>query len=492
MHTSCSSNRYRPLPKRVLDLRRFLADRKLILRQHVYEDGRYACLSYCWGSDNFLCLTEDNEKQLLDDVPWDSLPQTYKDAVLVTAGLGIPFLWIDALCIMQNPSNPKDWEEQSTVMHKIYGDAFLCIAAANAHRVTDGFLSQRRPFEFPQVLECDDLVVYGRKAFDHVPFIYDNKMQYWGNPLRDRGWCFQEHILSRRILHFGEEEMFFECKESSICECGVFSGCFQSELPTTALRAFLSSLFRMEKTSPNKSWMEFVAEYSWREFSNENDRLPAISGLAKFIQHRFGNVYLAGHWAGQDLLESLLWYAGTEFPRELDRGAYRAPTWSWASIKGGFERHRFPNFKTLPGTEVLEALTHLSTDDPTGAVSYGHLRIRGVFMYAKVTADILCDGSFSRWVVERNGTNTTIFTDLQSDWESGSCEAAYAALCWYVGTSHDEEADADWKDLAQLIVLRQHSKFAQLYERVGRGRVVGCEIKFLEGWEQCWKELIVI
>ncbi len=476
----------------MLDLRRFLADRKLILRQHVYEDGRYACLSYCWGSDTFLRLTEDNEKQLLDDVPWDSLPQTYKDAVLVTAGLGIPFLWIDALCIMQNPSNPKDWEEQSTVMHEIYGHAFLCIAAANARRATDGFLSQRRSFEFPQVLKCDDLVVYGRKAFDHVPFIYDGKMEYWGNPLRDRGWCFQEHVLSRRILHFGEEEMFFECKESSICECGVFSGYFQSELPITAFRAFLSSLSRMEKTSPNKSWMEFVAEYSCRDFSNENDRLPAISGLAKIIHHRLGNAYLAGHWFGQDLLESLLWYAATELPlrRKPHASAYRAPTWSWASIERRFVCDRYSNFKTLPGTEVLEALTHLSTDDPTGAVSYGHLRIKGVFMYAKVTTDQLRNGG-DFWAVERNGTNTTMFADLDSGWEFGSCEAAYAALCWYVGTSHDDDAD-DWKDLAQLIVLRQHSKFAQLYERVGRGRVLGCELKFLEGWEQCWKELIII
>lgn len=60
---------------------------------------RFAALSYCWGEQRGLQLTESNYKSLTVDVPFDQLPATIQDSVVITIGLGLQYLWVDALCI---------------------------------------------------------------------------------------------------------------------------------------------------------------------------------------------------------------------------------------------------------------------------------------------------------------------------------------------------------------------------------------------------------
>jgi hypothetical protein len=427
------------------------------------------------------------------DIPYDSLSQTHKDAVLVSATLGIHFLWIDALCIIQNKDDPKDWVEQSAEMHKIYGNAYLCIAAANACSAGEGFLSKRRPFEVPQVFKGSSSVVHGRDAFDHSEFTYGDEFENMENhnPLQKRRWCFQEYVLSRRVLHFGYEEMFYECKEASNCECGMFPGPFQSQLPTSAYRAFLGKVSTIEEKALNKGWLSFLEDFSGRDFTYLSDRLPSISGIAKFVQSRFGVSYLAGHWRGEDFLESLCWNVIAYRPKSLssDWACFRGPTWSWASVEGGFTQPDWA-FQKLNGTEILEASTILRTSDPTGAVSSGILRIKGVFLNAEVCRD---NPRYSN-AIGRNGAASIFWPDYELKFDE--TESRLVVLCWYVGTATntgtDKEEDIDWINNAQLIVLRQRDRSLQLYERIGSGRVYLEDEGTLEGWDQCWNTVTVV
>lgn len=469
------------MPTRVLDLRQFSSDGKLSLLTNTKRTDRYACLSYCWGKETLFCLTEQNQNELIHNIPWEVLPQTHKDAILVASALDIPFLWIDALCIIQNQSDPKDWEEQSSVMHRIYGDAYLCIAAANARSAKDGFLSQDGSLEATE-FQVNDAVLYGRQTIDHRPFTYTDGSKGQHNPLRERGWCFQEHVLSRRVLHFGYDEMFFECRESACCECGTFPDNVPTSMDRNAYKEFHEALSRIDEQSINHFWMLFVQEYSHRKFSNPADRLPAISGLAKSVQDKFGLSYLAGHWMGEDLLNSLAW-SGSGTSRKRHE-FYRTPSWSWASLDGSFAIGKQDSCLVLPGTEVLKASTKLSSGDPTGSVFGGYLRVKGVFL------DVAVDSKPNWCAVERNSKCISISRDHSYEFDQEALDGR--VVCWYIGESQEQP----WNRCNRyyevtLIILRRRDD--QLYERIGSASISSqSKDEFMEGWEERWDEVTIV
>lgn len=66
------------------------------------ELGRYACLSWCWGRSLPLRTVSDNLISHKIEIPWAQLPTAFQDTISITRRLRIPYIWIDALCIVQN------------------------------------------------------------------------------------------------------------------------------------------------------------------------------------------------------------------------------------------------------------------------------------------------------------------------------------------------------------------------------------------------------
>jgi len=66
----------------------------------------YTCLSHCWGTAQFIQTTVDTLAQFKDTIAWDDLPKTFQDAIDVTHQLGIKYIWIDSLCILQVRKSP--------------------------------------------------------------------------------------------------------------------------------------------------------------------------------------------------------------------------------------------------------------------------------------------------------------------------------------------------------------------------------------------------
>ncbi|RYP13297.1 hypothetical protein DL767_010818 [Monosporascus sp. MG133] len=91
-----------PLPKRVVDV----GPRDGSAAPFVYitkgESCPYAALSHCWGKAYLLTTTRGTIQARTRGLEWDKLSKTFREAILVTRDLGLRYLWIDSLCIVQD------------------------------------------------------------------------------------------------------------------------------------------------------------------------------------------------------------------------------------------------------------------------------------------------------------------------------------------------------------------------------------------------------
>lgn len=185
----------------------------------------YVALSHRWGTasnveDKFTTTTTENIRLIeapegVEDV---SLPRTFRDAVIITRQLGVKYLWIDSLCILQSrgpehdSASKADWERESELMEEIFGSAYVTIAASCASHRFEGFLKPRVPREFITMRAKDG-------AQFHVCEIVDKfETDVEEGDLNQRGWVLQERALSRRTLHFTSNQTYWECGEGIRCE----------------------------------------------------------------------------------------------------------------------------------------------------------------------------------------------------------------------------------------------------------------------------------
>lgn len=101
--------------------------------------GLYITLSHCWGAGVHLLLTKQNRDGLLDELP--SLPKTFAEAVSACRKLGIRYLWIDSLCIIQDDLD--DWEREASLMHRVYKRAWCNLSAAASRDSSEGLYRER-------------------------------------------------------------------------------------------------------------------------------------------------------------------------------------------------------------------------------------------------------------------------------------------------------------------------------------------------------------
>ena len=93
-----------------------------------------------------MTLTKHNLERFLDAIAYRDLAQTFRVAVSVSVALGIRYLWIDSLCILQDSLD--DWINESKTMQDVYTHAYCTIAATCTTSSTDGMLRDRDPSTF--------------------------------------------------------------------------------------------------------------------------------------------------------------------------------------------------------------------------------------------------------------------------------------------------------------------------------------------------------
>ncbi|KAK2029232.1 HET-domain-containing protein, partial [Colletotrichum zoysiae] len=293
----------------------------------------YVALSHCWGgpipSSTVLADLEARKVEL----PLEPLPRNFQDAIAVTRALGIRYLWIDSLCIIQD--SQADWLAEAGKMASVYAGATVVISALEAASSNVGFLNPEGGRAPVANLNQNYAV---QKLFPHA---YDYLQ---GCPLNSRAWCTQERLLARRVMHFGREQMFWECDGWFITES---NDDFAGEGTGHAAAILIQLRKQIGNTTEygidDEFWFRLVEEYTTRKLTVSTDKLPALAGVAALVKSfglRDGNgspTYVAGLWR-EDIARGLIWGAKYDHPdgRKAPRidGRPRAPSWSWASVDG--------------------------------------------------------------------------------------------------------------------------------------------------------------
>ena len=375
--------------------------------------GRYTALSYCWGSQeelekngNLVTTTKRHDTFMAEGILISELPMTIRQAVWVTYLLGQSYIWVDSLCIIQDDHS--DWEIESLRMATVYSMAVVTIIAASSTSCHSGFLPRR-----------SSVTTFGKYHVKLLPHIslhavsppYSSGFHTFPamDPIDARGWTYQEEYLSSRYLKFTRDDIQWKCNAGAVCLCG-------EELEDTPQYNNNKNSNNNLKQDGSTPWEVVVRGFSGRVFTNETDKLPAISGLAERFateqqEETVQSRYIAGCWEDRIMsLADLLWSVELSYiPGEVSYPpeSYVAPSFTWPSVN---KRVFFPNSSdggiVQPLCEVIRVnVQPLSPDRPFGRVlPGGELVVRGPLIRRCIlqVAPSSDRGDFTRFKVRIN------------------------------------------------------------------------------------------
>lgn len=330
-HPGCGPQDEPTLPTRVLDV--LSGDGEDLVRLHISSGGQkadYLALSYCWGGPQSVVTTRQNLEAMAAGIPLAQLPQTLQDAVTVSRGLGIRYLWIDSLCILQDC-----WEDKAQeigLMGKVYKNAVAVIIAGSTTAAANGFLRNRakpKPCLATGFTAPDG--TSGTICIEPLTPGSFNTM-----PLSRRAWCFQEYFLSNRHLFYTDRELVWQC--TVLPQATVTVGSI--EYPPPAYRAqfglFYTAATKVHNTADSRAkkrlWQDILRDYTRRALTDPRDRLNAIAGVTAELSELWNDQCIFGSWKSR-FTEELAWSVdGMDGLGLIERQTEFAPTWSWASM----------------------------------------------------------------------------------------------------------------------------------------------------------------
>jgi hypothetical protein len=189
--------------------------------------------------------------------------------------------------------------------------------------------------------------------------------------VNERAWCFQEQVLSSRILEFGTYQLRYRCPNSReegavqqtdgwITNSETYQHQGKGGGPLCLPPKWMG--FPAHSEELLDIWGSVVIYYSYLSLSYHNDRLHAISAIARRLQYPGDSSHL----------------------NALD-DTYRAPSWSWALIR----RPHWYGFSVsiLPGSQVVPIdvfVENGSKGDDFSDVITAELRICALTLVARL------------------------------------------------------------------------------------------------------------
>lgn len=393
-HPNCQADGDSFLPKRVIDVGTS-AKAEVHLHESEGQRANYAALSHSWGYNIILTTTKSTLHDNIDIIPWSGLSKTFQDAVTITRLMGLRYLWVDSLCIIQDDA--LDWQIESSKMAEIYEKSYVTISANTSSGTLLGPLATRKSDSVRlEATDPDDKsrTIIIRPHLDHEKF-FARSLEGVGigwekdYPLSRRAWCFQERLLATRILHFTEGEVVFECKTHCSCECGSILYQKRGTLLKNLYSGVIAKRFTPTAIVENSwdGWQRIVGPYAQKDITNPLDILPALAGLASRAQSDDLGQYVAGLWA-KKLPEGLFWSA--DIVSTKSPPIQTAPSFSWASLSGTSKvrelhwPYRSPEDNPEEIFKILEAHCPAGGLNPYGVVSDGFVQIHGKLLPIKV------------------------------------------------------------------------------------------------------------
>ncbi|KAL4258744.1 hypothetical protein AB1N83_011533 [Pleurotus pulmonarius] len=477
-HKSCHQASKGLLPTRVIDC--LDPNKPKLYIPQLGECDFYIALSYVWGEDQPYKLSTVNIASYVLGIDLEvavTRPQTILDAITCTRSLGLRFLWIDALCILQD--SDEDKARELPLMRRIYRDAYVTIIAASASKVSEGFLQDRAigspAMPLPFVCPDGEGVEQADTMYIRDPLRTDITTT---DPISSRAWCLQERLLPHRSLIYSKS-LKYACCSQTPAEVGNTNR--PSLMDMVRLPPFMfhpdthailrRTLHMDEENLLRTCWNQIVVKYTKCDLSNPNDKLVALGGVADEF-HRFWHRshYLAGLWS-HNLLEDLLWstdetpdmatkrYGGTDAQWAPAEVVHRAPTWSWASVKARVTTAEKMNLLWPSKCHYLCKVLLCSTTlvyptNPFGAVMGGVLEIRAMLTKA------LWNPAESSLYTEGSRTLITRHAPRDCDEEASRTEGSV----WVIPIRRCEGGGFD---SVEGIVVVPESKTSSRYCRVG-------------------------
>lgn len=445
------------------------------------------------------------------------MPQTYQDAIHVTDALGLRYLWIDALCIIQDC--PNDCAKEIQNMGKIYKNSHITLAPTANKSCWDGFLRHRdklvngrrnqvariqssvksrpEPSSIFYLLEnLEGTISRGSIRMDDDPGLWSR-----------RGWTFQEYQLSPRMLIFDKYYLYFDCRAGEKDESDAIRNLWETN----------RALFKIKGSDSNPSlgyidhhveWYSIIGNsYSGRHFTKQSDRLPALIGFVTEWEDMINakeckdmtqkgvtrDRYVAGLWK-DDMPRGLLWRSQSQSTtsRPLE---YASPSWSWASIIGEVywpwemepnrqgpsykkESKKFQRFGTSETQYHLKTID-ISVTDPYSLVTSGSITVSAFLQKMRLNPPSPNHDQGSLEFLDRNGsqscgdslqrvlenTPTIISIDVPS-------EFANARNVWcFLVASREASGESSRKNYAGLLLLSTDGN-ANCFTRFGYFEIV--------------------
>jgi hypothetical protein len=451
----------------------------------------YVTLSHCWGDTQPLVSTKTTLDDRLYGIKFQSLPKLFQDAVSITKKLGIKYLWIDSLCIVQD--SKEDWAREASRMGSIYRHTYLTIFALDAVDCHQGILSKRLHssgkinLEEAESLTTEDkTMIFRRSALCH------------------RAWALQERLLSPRVLFYSSSEIFWEClkctaREGSSrikpyrpseysytsYECPDVKNCLilpQGHRPSMPL-------------SPPSDWYIIVVEYTRCYLTKSTDKLPALAGLASIFRANTGYTYMAGLWE-EDFRDGLLWHIDHSQNKARHLKVELPISWSWMSscfpvlyvtMTDSRTSSRFSPHRDIK--LMSRVITPKDPNNMLGEVINGSITVEADFEVLQ-----LMDDHSGITILDSTGSKVSLFIDdLHATYSTGtSCRGLYITIRDTRATDHGRAATKVGfigTSLIYFLVIVPDPKRVDCWNRIGLGRCPEVQGLFKENSERMLFEL---
>lgn len=243
------------VPTRILDIEAGSHYRNLKLVSGSGRFGPYIALSHVWGRQRIIITTKANLDEHSLEIPWDHLSKTFQDAVRISRELNVQYLWIDSLCIVQDSA--EDWEIESAKMGEYYRNAILTVAATRSEDGRGGCFSDSNSW---LLKPCPTSNSWSRSSSGGFEFIrpstsaitYASSASNEENLLEHRAWCFQERLLSPRLLNYSHEGLSLLCLSSYASERAPESAELAERMDTQYLRRLRDAFSKFTAMSSSK------------------------------------------------------------------------------------------------------------------------------------------------------------------------------------------------------------------------------------------------
>ena len=364
--------------------------------KNLLQGQRYATLSHCWGQAPIQCrllTTNEDDFQGNGGIPVAQLPTTFRQAIDVVRYLGIPYLWIDSLCIIQDSA--ADWEVESAAMAKVYGHALVNLAAASSSDSRGGLFFGRDP----DTVQPFTAYAPGSGTLAKGWYTWRDDMRWnriGDEPLHRRGWVLQERLLSSRTIHFTKSELVWHClqqlgsesvpdvavdtQHEACLAAGRINDYTDMRITTAEMMMMMKkkTVVSVSRAKLYQDWKRLVVQYTKCRLTKGEDKLVAVFGIIDRLENLTGDRCLAGMWRSQ-MPRCLLWLVDwglsgpPEKPRLPPTARWRAPSWSWASHDWAVE-YVYCGDDAVCCTQVVSTVV---VTRQNGSVLTGKLVLRG-------------------------------------------------------------------------------------------------------------------